>query len=320
MFIMRNTNKNIGLFTVLALIIGSFTTVAQQDAQYTQFMYNTVAINPAYAGNRGMFSAIALHRSQWAGLDGAPVTQSISVHSPIGLNNVGLGFSVVNDQIGPASETYANIDFSYMLDVGVDSRLSFGLKAGGHVLNVDLQSLQLPNQNDPRFQQNVENRFSPNIGAGVYFHTSRFYIGASAPNLLTSEHFQASNDLTGASFIAAERIHYYLTSGYVFDITDNIKLKPATMIKAVSGAPLQADVNLSMLYAEKLTLGASYRWSAALSGLIGYQVSDQVMIGIAYDRETTALGNTNFNSGSYEAFLRFELLRDYDRMETPRFF
>lgn len=320
MFIMRNTNKNIGLFTVLALIIGSFTTVAQQDAQYTQFMYNTVAINPAYAGNRGMFSAIALHRSQWAGLDGAPVTQSISVHSPIGLNNVGLGFSVVNDQIGPASETYANIDFSYMLDVGVDSRLSFGLKAGGHVLNVDLQSLQLPNQNDPRFQQNVENRFSPNIGAGVYFHTSRFYIGASAPNLLTNEHFQASNDLTGASFIAAERIHYYLTSGYVFDIADNIKLKPATMIKAVSGAPLQADVNLSMLYAEKLTLGASYRWSAALSGLLGYQVSDQVMIGIAYDRETTALGNTNFNSGSYEAFLRFELLRDYDRMETPRFF
>jgi len=320
MITMKHTVKELRLMIFLTLIVGCFSSIAQQDAQYTQFMYNTVAINPAYAGNRGMLSAIALHRSQWVGLDGAPVTQSVSVHSPIGLGNVGLGFSVVNDKIGPASETYGNIDFSYSIDVGYESRLSFGLKAGGHLLNVDLQSLELPNQNDPRFQQNVENNFSPNIGAGVYFHTNRFYIGASAPNMLRNEHFQASNDPTGASFIAVERVHYYLTSGYVFDISDNIQLKPATMVKAVAGSPLQADVNLSMLYAEKLTLGASYRWSAALSGLVGYQVNDQVLIGIAYDRETTALGNTNFNSGSYEAFIRFELQRDYTRMETPRFF
>ncbi|MDP5100390.1 MAG: type IX secretion system membrane protein PorP/SprF [Nonlabens sp.] len=317
---MNYTNKAITLAITLTLMVGCFSGYAQQDAQYTQFMYNTVAINPAYAGNRGMLSAIALHRSQWAGLDGAPVTQSVSVHSPIGLSNVGLGFSVVNDKIGPASETYGNIDFSYMLDVGAESRLSFGLKAGGHVLNVDLQSLEVPDPNDPRFQQNIENKFSPNIGVGVYFHTAAFYIGASAPNLLKNEHFQASNNQTGASFIAAERVHYYLTSGYVFDVDYNIKLKPATMVKVVAGAPLQADFNLSMLYDEKLTVGASYRWSAALSGLLGYQINDQVMVGIAYDRETTDLGNTIFNSGSYEAFLRFELQRNYDRMETPRFF
>lgn len=312
--------KNLGLLILFVVVLSSFFSTAQQDAQYTQFMYNTVAINPAYAGNRGMLSAIALHRSQWAGLDGAPVTQSVSVHSPIGLGNVGLGFSVVNDKIGPSSETYGNIDFSYMLDLGAESKLSFGLKAGGHVLNVDLRSLQLPNQNDPRFLQNVQNKFSPNIGAGVYFHTSKFYIGASAPNLLANEHFQASNDLTGASFVAAERIHYYLTSGYVFEVNDNLQLKPAMLVKAVSGAPLQADLTLNALFSEKITLGAAYRWSAALSGLVGLQVNDQVMIGLAYDRETTELGNAIYNSGSYEAFLRFELQREYDRMETPRFF
>lgn len=312
--------KNLGLSILLVVVLCSFYGTAQQDAQYTQFMYNTVAINPAYAGNRGMLSAIALHRSQWAGLDGAPVTQSVSVHSPIGLGNVGLGFSIVNDKLGPSSETYGNIDFSYMLDVGAESRLSFGLKAGGHVLNVDLQSLQLPNQNDPRFLQNVENKFSPNVGVGVYFHSSNFYIGASAPNLLTNEHFQASNNQTGASFIAAERIHYYLTSGYVFEVSDNLKLKPAMLVKAVSGSPLQADVNLNALFSDRITIGTSYRWSAALSALVGFQVNDQVMVGLAYDRETTELGNTIYNSGSYEAFLRFELQRDYDRMETPRFF
>lgn len=317
---MRNMNHKIVVAFSLIMLSISNIVIAQQDAQYTQFMYNTVAVNPAYAGSRGMLSAIALHRSQWVGLDGAPLTQSVSIHSPIGFSNVGLGFSVVNDQIGPASETYGNIDFSYSIPTGLDSKLSFGLKAGGHVLNVNLRDIDIPDPSDPRFLQNVDNKFSPNLGLGAYFHTQRFYVGLSAPNLIKSEHFQLSNNDTGASFVATESIHYYLTSGYVFDVNDVIKLKPAIMVKAVAGAPLQADATVNMLFNEKLTLGASYRWSAAVSGLLGYQVNDQVMLGLAYDRETTALGNATYNSGSYEVFLRFELQRYYDRMETPRFF
>jgi type IX secretion system PorP/SprF family membrane protein len=294
--------------------------IAQQDAQYTQYMYNTVAINPAYAGNRGMLSAVLLHRSQWVGLDGAPETQSLSVHSPIGFGKVGLGLSVVNDQIGPANETYFNGDISYTIDTGYNSKLSFGLKLGGHVLDVNFAELTLNDTGDAVFQENIDNRLQPNIGTGVYFHTDKFYAGLSAPNLLRNEHFEESNNTNTVSFVARERIHYYLTSGYVFDINPNLKFKPSTMIKAVSGAPLQVDVTANFLISEKLTLGAAYRLDAAVSGLLGYQVSDQFQIGLAYDRETTELGNTTYNDGSYEVFLRFELFNEYDRLLTPRFF
>lgn len=308
------------LISIFLLLVG-FSSIAQQDAQYTQYMYNTVAINPAYAGNRGMLSAVALHRSQWVGLDGAPETQSLSVHSPVGLGRLGLGLSIVNDKLGPSSETYFNGDISYTIETGVDSKLSFGLKLGGHVLDVNFNKLNIFDPTDAAFQENIDNRFTPNIGTGVYYHTDKFYAGLSAPNLLRNEHFEPSNNNNNAnSFIAAERIHYYLTTGYVFDINPSLKFKPSTMVKAVAGAPLQVDVTANFLISEKLTLGAAYRLDAAVSGLIGYQVSDQFQVGLAYDRETTDLGNTVYNDGSFEVFLRFELFSSYDRLLTPRFF
>ncbi|WP_241234654.1 PorP/SprF family type IX secretion system membrane protein [Nonlabens ponticola] len=294
--------------------------IAQQDAQYTQYMYNTLSINPAYAGNRGMFSAILLHRSQWVGLDGAPETQSLSLHSPVGFGKVGLGLSIVNDKLGPTSETYFNGDVSYTIDTGYNSKLSFGVKLGAHVLDVNFDELQRFDLDDAAFEQNIDNKLSPNIGTGIYFHTDKFYAGLSAPNLLRNEHFEESNNNNTASFVARERIHYYLTSGYVFDINPNLMFKPSTMIKAVSGAPLQVDVTANFLINERLTLGAAYRWDAAVSGLLGYQISNQFQIGLAYDRETTDLGNTQFNDGSFEVFLRYELTRDYDKLLTPRFF
>ncbi|WP_194850936.1 PorP/SprF family type IX secretion system membrane protein [Nonlabens antarcticus] len=307
---------SISIFLLLVGLSG----MAQQDAQYTQYMYNTVAINPAYAGNRGMLSAVALHRSQWVGLDGAPETQSISVHSPIGFSGLGLGISVVNDKIGPSSETYFNGDISYTIETGVESKLSFGLKLGGHVLDVNFNELNIFNPSDGAFQENVDNKISPNVGTGIYFHSDKFYAGLSAPNLLRNEHFEESNNTNSSSYIAAERIHYYLTAGYVFDINPSLKFKPSTMLKAVSGAPLQVDVTANFLISEKLTLGAAYRLDAAVSGLIGYQVNDQFQVGFAYDRETTELGNTTYQDGSFEVFLRFELFRSYDRLLTPRFF
>lgn len=305
--------------SIFLLLIG-YSAFAQQDPQFTQYIYNTVAINPAYAGNRGMLSAVGLHRSQWVGLDGAPETQSLSVHSPIGLGKLGLGVSIVNDKLGPSSETYFNGDISYTIETGYNSKLSFGLKLGAHVLDVDFTRLTLADGNDGAFQNNIDNRISPNIGTGVYFHTDRFFAGLSAPNLLRNEHFQESNNTNTTSFVAAERIHYFLIAGYVFDINQDLKFKPSTLVKAVSGAPLQVDLTANFLINEKLTLGAAYRLDAAVSGLIGYQVSDQMQIGFAYDRETTELGNTQFNDGSFEVFLRYELFNKYDRLLTPRFF
>ncbi|WGK65036.1 PorP/SprF family type IX secretion system membrane protein [Croceiramulus getboli] len=313
-------NFSISIVVLMLLCCGLFSAVAQQDAQYTQYMYNTVAINPAYAGNRGVLSIVGLHRSQWVGLEGAPRTQSLSVHSPIGLSNMGLGLSIVNDALGPAQETYVNVDFSYTVNTSAEGRLSFGVKAGGHILDVDFSRLNIFNPGDPRFQNNIDNKFSPNIGAGAYYHTDRFYLGVSVPNLLTTEHFDESLNSNSTSFVAEERLHYYGIAGYTFDLSSDVKFKPSTMVKLVAGAPLQVDVSANFLLYQKLTLGAAYRWSAALSGMVGFQVSDGLMIGFAYDRETTELGETIYNDGSYEVFLRFELFREYDRMLTPRFF
>lgn len=293
---------------------------AQQDPQYTQYMYNPIVVNPAYAGNRGVMSIMGLHRSQWVGLDGAPRTQTLSIHTPISNSRVGLGLSVVNDEIGPADETYIAADFSYTLPVGDDARLSFGLKGGMHLLNVDFTRLNIFNASDPRLQQNIENRLSPTVGAGVYYHNERFHMGLSTPNLLQTNHFDGSNDSGATSFIAEERIHFFGMAGYVFDLNDQIKFKPATLVKVVAGAPLQVDLSGNFLFNEKLTLGAAYRWSAAVSALVGFQVSDQMLLGFAYDRETTALGNALYNDGSYELFARFELFNSYDKIITPRFF
>ncbi len=312
--------KKIVGIVFIAWIMGSFTAEAQQDPQYTQYMYNTVAINPAYAGNRGVTSIVGLHRSQWVGLEGAPRTQSLSIHSPVGEGKVGLGLSIVNDGLGPADETYIGIDFSYTVDMSDTGKLSFGLKGGGHILDVDFTKLNLLNPNDPRFAQNIDNKFSPIIGAGVYYHTNNFYVGLSAPNLLQTDHFDESNNSNATSFIAEERIHYYGIMGYTFDLSENLKFKPSTLIKAVAGAPLQVDLTANALLYEKMHLGVAYRWSAAMSAMVGFQVSDSMLIGLAYDRESTDLGDVLYNDGSFEVFLRFELFNQYDRMLTPRFF
>ncbi|MHA7060112.1 PorP/SprF family type IX secretion system membrane protein [Aquimarina sp. M1] len=296
----------------------------QQDAQYTQYMYNTISVNPAYAGSRGVMSIMGMHRSQWVGLDGAPRTQTLTLNTPIGDNNrVGLGFSIVNDEIGPTDETYFGIDFSYTIPTSESGKLSFGLKAGGHLLNVDFQRLSQFDINDPNFENNIDNKLSPNVGIGLYYHTDKFYLGLSAPNLLETDHFDeeatvGSND--SSTFIAEERINYYLIAGHVFDLSDSVKFKPAVLGKLVFGAPLQVDLSANFLLFDKLTLGVAYRWSAAFSAMAGFQVSDSLMIGFAYDKETTELGRTQFNDGSYEVMLRFELFRKYNRMLTPRFF
>ncbi|WP_344930238.1 type IX secretion system membrane protein PorP/SprF [Aquimarina addita] len=313
------------LLLVIVFSFGIENIQAQQDAQYTQYMFNTISINPGYAGSRGVMSITGLHRSQWVGLDGAPRTQTLTLNTPIGDNNkVGLGLSIIHDEIGPTDETYFDIDFSYTIPISVQGKLSFGLKAGGHLLNVDFQKLSQFETGDVVFESgNIDNKFSPNVGVGVYYHSDKFYLGLSAPNLLETNHFDESATVdsdNSSTFIAEERINYYLITGYVFDLSDSVKFKPAVLSKLVFGAPLQVDVSANFLLYDRLRLGAAYRWSAAFSGMVGFQVSDSLMMGFAYDRETTELGNTQFNDGSYEVMLRFELFRKYNRMLTPRFF
>lgn len=305
-------------YIFLVILLGFEWVVAQQDAQYTQYMYNTIAVNPAYAGSRGGLSIGALHRSQWVGLDGAPNTQTFNFHTPVS-NRVGLGLSIVNDEIGNGTnqDTYFDAVFSYTIPVSEEGKLSFGLKAGGHFFNVDFT--KLANYGAESNLPNIDNKFAPNFGGGIYYHTNRFYMGFSVPNILETEHFDRS--LTNsATFLAQERLNFYLITGYVFDMNANLKFKPATLIKAVEGAPLQVDLSANFLINDRFTLGAAYRWDAALSALFGFQISDQFMIGLAYDREITDLGAARFNAGSFEVMLRYEFLTRYKKVVTPRFF
>ncbi|MDX1314926.1 MAG: type IX secretion system membrane protein PorP/SprF [Eudoraea sp.] len=311
------------LFALVFVVASVFTGLnAQQDAQYTQYMYNTMSVNPAYAGSRGQLSIAALYRSQWVGLDGAPKTQTLNLHSPIRNSKLGYGISVVNDNIGDGvvQETYFDAVVSYTLDVSQEGKLSFGLKAGGSLLNLDFQGLR-NFDNEPIQGNDIQNNFSPNIGLGLYYHTNVFYAGISAPNLLETDYFDNSQrDVNSVQFLSTERINFYLITGYVIDLNSRTKFKPALLTKVVSGAPIQVDLSASFLFNEKFSLGAAYRWDAALSGLFGFQLSEQLMIGLAYDRETTELGSQAFNDGSFEVFLRFELVKSFQRLVSPRFF
>ncbi len=291
----------------------------QQDAQYTQYMYNTVSVNPGYAGSRGHMSIAALHRSQWVGLDGAPKTQTLNLHTPLGYRGVGMGISVVNDQIGPTSETYFDLDFSYTIQTSADARLSFGLKASGHLLDITFSELNQdvtnPGGPDPTLQQDIQNRFSPNIGGGVYYHTQRFYAGLSVPRILETTHFDESSLST-----AKEQMNFYFITGYVFDMNAFWKFKPALLTKVVQGAPLQVDISANFMYNDKFIMGAAYRWDAAFSALAGFQISPSFLVGIAYDREITELGQATFNDGSFEVILRYDFIKVLDNLKSPRFF
>ena len=307
------------ILTLLVVLVTVSSSQGQQDAQYTQYMYNTMSINPAYTGTRQAMSIVALYRSQWVGLDGAPETQTFNIHSPVG-ERVGLGLSLVHDDIGPTSELYIDIDYSYRLKLDEKRRLSFGLKAGGHFLNVNFAKL---NQYVPELMtvDNIENRFSPNFGLGAYYYSPRSYLGISVPNLLETKHFyNESQSEISNNYIAKENVTYYLIGGYIFELSPLWKFKPTTLVKVVSGSPIQWDISGNLMFNDQFILGAAFRWSAAFSGMFGVQLSDNMLIGLAYDREITELGNTSFNNGSVEFIFRYDFIDKVSKVIAPRFF
>lgn len=296
------------------LAMMSWATQAQQDPQYTHYMYNTININPAYAGSRGNLSLFGLHRSQWVGLEGAPTTNALSLHTPLGNSKLGLGVSFVNDRLGIMEENNISADVSYTIHLNdKSSKLSFGVKATANLLSTEYSKLNKYDPNDPLILHNVESEFSPNLGFGVYWHNDKSYVGVSAPNILENTRFE-----DGIYSGMNQRMHLYLIAGHVFDLNPMLKFKPAVLFKAVEGAPIQADLTANFLINQKLTLGAAYRWDAAVSALVGFQVTDGLMVGYSYDAETTKLAK--YNNGSHEIFLRFELFNKYRRVNSPRFF
>ncbi len=300
-------------FNIIAFILfSSWMGVAQQLPQFTQYMYNTISINPAYAGSRETLSVVGLHRSQWVGLEGGPTTQTLSVHSPLRNDKIGLGFSFINDELGFQNFSYLYGDFSYTIRVSEKSELAFGLKAGFTSYSLDAD-FRLSESNDPVIF-GYQDRWKPNIGTGVYWHSERWYLGLSAPRILNTDY------TGGEEFQSLERISYYFTGGYVFDLSENTKFKPAMLLKATNGAPLSFDITANFLFYEKFWVGGSYRineLAQAVGGIADFQVSKQLRIGYAYEYPLSEL--SAYTSGTHEVLLMFEIFKS-KRIKSPRYF
>ncbi len=313
---MKNTIIKYLIFT--GIILFSIKGMSQQDPLFTQYMYNMSVVNPAYAtDNPGMLNGGLIYRTQWVGIDGAPNTASFFAHTPLS-ERVEVGISVVHDEIGDwIKENNITADFAYVLPLDDNNnKLSFGIKGGLTTFDGDLTRLETNAPNDPAFQDISE--IFPVFGVGAYWFGEKYYLGASAPNLFTAKHLENEQGLRG---LGEENIHYFLTGGYVFDLSEDLKLKPAFMARGVQGAPLSVDITANVLMFNKLEAGLGYRFNESITGLVNFAVTPGLRLGYAYDYTTSNLGN--YNDGTHEFLLLFDLdlfglSKGYDR--SPRFF
>ena len=310
---MKATRNIIRCVVALALVSAQSVVSAQQDPLFSQYMFNTLAVNPGYAGSADVFTIMALSRHQWVGFNGAPSTQTLVAHTPIAKEHMALGLSVLNDKVGPTRQTGVYADYAYRIRTGKNSRLAFGLKGGANLYQADLASLSTV---DPdAANANVRGKALPNFGFGLFWHSKRHYIGLSAPKLLQNEidAVQATGIVT-----AAEVRHYFLLGGIVIDLDRSTKFKPSFMVRMVQGAPLSIDLNANFLFRERIWLGAMYRVGNSFGVLGQYQVNDQFRIGYAFDLTTTKLGA--YNAGTHEIMLNYDLRFFTGRTVSPRFF
>lgn len=299
------------IVTVLLMLFSLYSR-SQQQAQFTQYMFNTVVVNPAYAGSRDMLTFFGQYRAQWIGLEGAPVNQVFSINSSIGESGWGTAVTFMNERIGPVDNANINADLSYSVPTSENFKLSVGIKLSVQLFSLDVGRLNAFQPEDPTFQS-ISATPKPNIGAGVYWHSNKSYLGFSTPSF-----FEASDYNDNEIKVFKERLTSYFIGGYVFDLSENFQMKPAFLVKSTYGAPLQTDLSLNFQGYQKIILGGAWRNSGSFSGLVGFQLKETLFLGYTYDAETTAL--RRFNSGSHEIFLRFDILPSTKKIVSPRFF
>ncbi|MGF1565360.1 MAG: type IX secretion system membrane protein PorP/SprF [Flavobacteriales bacterium] len=287
---------------------------AQQDPMYSQYMFNMLTVNPAYAGSADVMTANAIYRHQWVEFDGAPRTQTVTLHAPLRRESISVGGSIINDSHSVIRTTGLHGDVSYRIFFD-RSKLAFGLKAGINLLQANLLDLNPVDGNDPVFQQNISNRTMPNFGAGMLWYSEKHYVGVSMPRLL-------NNKLTDASLPSLndnrERRHLFLTAGFLIDVNNYIQFKPATMIRLVNGAPPSFDVTGNFLFYQRFWAGAMYRYQESVGMLFQYVINNKLRVGYAYDFTVNDI--RAYSSGSHEIMLGLDIGRSPGAEVSPRFF
>lgn len=286
---------------------------SQQDSQYTQYMYNPSIYNPAYSGSREVLSVFALNRTQWVGFDGAPVTNCFSVHLPLDYANLGVGFSALNDAIGPSTNNTFSVDLSYTISTSNKYKMAFGIKFTADFWTINFTKLTPYTPVDKLLTDNINNQFSSNLGVGLYFYSNQSYFGFSVPKLIETNFYDEIK-----SDLAKTKRHYHFIAGWVFEINNTIKIKPSTVLKYTAGAPFQIDLSTNLMYDNKFTFGTSYKINATVAGLAGFQINRNWFLGYSYEVDNSKLKHYNF--GTHEFFLRYEFTKTYKKVYSPRFF
>jgi len=286
---------------------------------YTHYMNNTLVINPGYAGSRDALTVTALHRSQWVDFSGAPLTQTLTMHSPLRNEHVGVGFSILNDRIGPTNNTSVFFNYAFIMKLTEKSKLALGLSAGANIFQANLNTLKLNEQSDPVFQYNINNKVTPNFGFGVYYSRERFYAGISVPSLLQNS-YKVVNPENVNTLVAKEQRHYFFIAGTMLKITNNLAFKPTTLVKLTPAAPVQADLTASFVIMRKLLVGVMYRTGDAFGGLVGLDITEQFHLGYSYDW-SYGLETSKYNAGSHEIVLRYDFIYSSKKqIHSPRNF
>lgn len=300
--------------SIVLLSLVTFTNVyhAQQDPHFTQYFENTLMVNPAYAGSKGVMNVMGLHRDQWLGFEGRPTTSNLMINTPLNYESVGLGLTIINDKAGPLKQSMIFGDFSYSLKFKKnDRKLSFGLKAGVNIINLETTTLVTTDPNDPKLAQNTVNQINPNLGAGIYYHTPKFFIGASVPKILEKPY-------SPLSVTSIEKRHYYGIIGGVFDLNSQWKLRPTSQVKFTMGAPLSLDASLTGIYRDKLWIGSMFRVNSAIGVFAQIKLNSQLKIGFASDFGTQEI--RNYNYGTFEVLFSYDFMFNKQAVRSPRYF
>jgi type IX secretion system PorP/SprF family membrane protein len=303
-------------FGILIFLLASKIASGQQDPMYTQYMFNTQTINPAYAGTWNSVGFMALSRMQWVGLDGAPSTQTFSFQMPASNDKMGIGLDIINDRIGLEKRFGLFADYSYKINFGGLTNLRMGIKGGffNYSNNLTNNILYPDGISDPLFLVNIEHKFLPNIGVGLFIENPVYYIGISVPKVVNSQYENNGNNFT----VTGEIRSFFLIAGYVNELSKDIKFKPSILVKATTGSPIEADFSANFLLKEKFWFGAMYRTGDSFGFIAQWIIDKNLRLGYAIDFSTTNLRNYHYSS--HEVMISYELKIVKKQVTSPRFF